>query len=73
LRKASGFDPSGAAAVRSNCSSGTPGGRPWSAKAGAASELLKAERKLRKVKGFQELEELGRILDPELHSKVRVA
>lgn len=38
-----------------------------------AAGLLEAEKKFRKVKGYRELKELARILNPELHSQVQVA
>ncbi len=38
-----------------------------------AAGLLEAEKKFRKVKGFRELKELERILNPELHSQEQVA
>jgi len=38
-----------------------------------AAGLIEAEKKFRKVKGFRELKELGRILNPELHSREQVA
>jgi transposase-like protein len=38
-----------------------------------AAGLLEAEKKFRRVKGFRELKELNRSLNPELHSQVQVA
>ena len=38
-----------------------------------AAGLLEAEKKFRKVKGYRELKELNRILNPELHSQAQVA
>jgi putative transposase len=38
-----------------------------------AAGLLEAEKKFRKVKGYRELKELARILNPEVHSQVQVA
>jgi transposase-like protein len=38
-----------------------------------AAGLLEAEKKFRRVKGFRELKELARRLNPELHSQVQVA
>jgi len=38
-----------------------------------AAGLLEAEKKFGRVKGYRELKELNRILNPELHSRVRVA
>jgi len=35
--------------------------------------LLEAEKKFRQVKGYRELKELNRILNPELHSQAQVA
>jgi transposase-like protein len=39
----------------------------------AAAGLLEAEKKFRRVKGYRELKELNRILNPELHSQAQVA
>ncbi len=38
-----------------------------------AAGLLEAEKKFRKVKGYRELKELARKLNPELHSQAQVA
>lgn len=38
-----------------------------------AAGLLEAEKKFRRVKGYRELKELNRILNPELHSQAQVA
>jgi len=38
-----------------------------------AAGLLEAEKKFRKVKGYRELKELERKLNPELHSQAQVA
>ncbi len=38
-----------------------------------AAGLPEAEKKFRKVKGYRELKELNRILNPELHSQAQVA
>jgi transposase-like protein len=38
-----------------------------------AAGLLEAEKKFRRVKGFRELKELNRSLNPELHSQAQVA
>jgi transposase-like protein len=38
-----------------------------------AAGLREAEKKFRKVKGYRELKELNRILNPELHSQAQVA
>jgi len=38
-----------------------------------AAGLAEAEKKFRKVKGYRELKELNRILNPELHSQAQVA
>jgi len=38
-----------------------------------AAALLEAEKKFRKLKGYRSLEELERILNPELHSQAQVA
>ena len=38
-----------------------------------AAGLLEAEKKFRKVKGYRELKELNRILNPALHSQAQVA
>lgn len=39
----------------------------------SAAGLLEAEKKFRRVKGYRELKELNRILNPELHSQAQVA
>lgn len=38
-----------------------------------AAGLLEAEKKFRRVKGYRELKELNRILNPQLHSQAQVA
>lgn len=44
-------------------------GRP----APGAAGLLEVERKFRRVKGYRGLEQLERVLNPELHSQKQVA
>lgn len=39
----------------------------------AAAGLLEAEKKFRRVKGYRQLKELDRILNPELHAQAQVA
>ena len=38
-----------------------------------AAGLREAEKKFRKVKGYRQLKELNRNLNPELHSQAQVA